>query len=465
MTCSSRRRFLIALGAGALATRLAERRAWAEDGAVRANGPPATTKEPPLCFVGVYLPHGYAAELWRPGPGFDLRYPGCSLAPFDDPERFGRSFKDRLLVLEGLDLAAGIEVGTVGHDASRVILTGSGANGKNASIDQFLAVERLLGRETPHTSLTLAVGNDKTDLGANISYAAGGTPVPKWIDPVHVFHELFGAQLSGRGAAELTAERARKKSVLDFVRADLSGLHARVPRSERLLLEQHATGLREIEKRLAPSDRSCPAPERPDPTGFPKLAAHGGGEPFFERITELHVDLLARALACDLTRFATLMLADLTRTKIYPELPTDIHTDVAHRYLSEDNGTSADPESWRRLALQNHHSHAQLARLLQRLDEAALLDRVLLVAQSDMGDPARHSSRNVPTLVFGGGGSFRMGRYLDLRASKGDALLPNNRLLVSVCQAFGVPVERFGNSANAKTTTGSLDVLAARVAG
>ena len=65
-----------------------------------------------------------------------------SLAPFDDAGRFGKSFKPNLLVIDGLDLAAGIEVGTVGHDASRVLLTGSGAHGKHASSAQYLALER-----------------------------------------------------------------------------------------------------------------------------------------------------------------------------------------------------------------------------------------------------------------------------------------------------------------------------------
>jgi hypothetical protein len=304
------------------------------------------------------------------------------------------------------------------------------------------------------------VGDDNTELGHNISYAAGGTPVPKWIDPVQLFDELFGAPLSGQGRKALLEQRRQRGSALDFVRRDLQRLAQRAPETERLKMEQHHTALREIEKRISPPARSSAAPPRPDPTRFPKLRAYGGGEPYFESITQLMVDLLAQALACDLTRFATLMLGDLSRTGIYPGLSPDIHQGVAHRYWAKSETAPGRPESWRALGLQNRHSHGQIARLLQRLHEANVFGDTIVLAQSDMGDPSRHSSKNVPTLIAGGcGGHFTLGRYIDLRSSKGERLAPNNRVLVSICQAFGVPVERFGHSASADTVSGTLSEL------
>jgi hypothetical protein len=214
----SRRHFLAALGASG---------AWLGLSQQTSSAAPRV-EQPPLRLIGVYTPHGRAHELWQPGPGFDIAYDGCSLAPFDDPKSYGRSFKDQLLVLDGIDLSAGILVGTVGHDAPRVILTGSGADGKTASIDQYLAVEKGLGADTPHTSLVLGVGNDGSEIGANISWAKGGTPVPKWIDPSRAFAELFGAPL-GAQRGQLERERRIGQSVLDRVRADLSALRARAP--------------------------------------------------------------------------------------------------------------------------------------------------------------------------------------------------------------------------------------------
>ena len=55
--------------------------------------------------------------------------------------------------------------------------------------------------------------------------------------------------------------------------------------------------------------------------------------------------MLARALACDLTRFASLFLADLSRTQLFPELPEDIHFEVAHRYDARADSRPGTPEA------------------------------------------------------------------------------------------------------------------------
>jgi hypothetical protein len=246
--------------------------------------------------------------------------------------------------------------------------------------------------------------------------------------------------------------------VLDVVRGDLARLEARAPQSERVKLEQHQSALREIEKRLTPHESSCAGPPRPDPSKFPKLRAYGGGEPYFDVVTDLQIDLLARALACDLSRFATLFLADLTRSHLYPELPPDIHTEVAHRYDARTDKHPGTPETWHSLAIQNRYGYGKVARLLQRLDEAGVLDDTIVYVSGDMGDPARHSSRSVPTILAGGcGGRFKMGRYLDFR--KDATGTPNNRILVSIVQAFGVAANRFGHATDAGITTGRLEEL------
>src|SRR5882724_3976547 len=445
----SRRAFLSALGvSGSFLAQ--ETRGLAE--------PTAASSTAPLRYIGIYTPHGRAHELWQPRSGFDIAYDGSTLAPFDDAATYGKSFRQQLLVLDGIDLSAGIEIGTTGHDGSRVILTGSGADGQNASLDQFLAVEHGLGSATPHTSLALGVGSDSTEVGQNISWSRGGTPVPKWIDPSRVHAELFGAPLGAR-KEELEQQRKAGKSLLDRVRADLTRLSRRAPRAERTKLEQHATALRDIEKRLTHVERTCAAPAVPP--GFERLRAFGGGEPYFDAITDLQVDLLARAVSCDLTRVATLYLADLTRSKLFADLPEDVHQEVAHRYDSRDEVHAGTPHSWQQLAIQNRYSYGKVARLLQRLDEAGALPSTLVHTSSDMSDPARHSSRQVPTLIIAGAAfGLKTGRYLDLRHGKNlQEGLPNNRLLVSLAQLYGAQVERFGESKNSSLLSGKLDAL------
>ena len=445
----TRRAALTALGAGATLAALFP-------GVRRLRAAPA----PATYFIGVYMPHGMAREFWLPKPGFQIAYEGSSLAPFDDPASYGRSFRDQIVALEGLDLTAGLRASTVGHDASRVILTGSGSNGQNASIDQFLAIEQGLGKDTPLSSLVLGVGSAEPSLQWCISYAKGGTALPKIIDPLATFRHAFGQFLvdpEPAAVARAAREQRLGKSLLDYWTADLAELSARAPRSERDKLDQHATALRELEKRVLGQSVSCAVPAPPDHGQFPAVGSYQGGEPYFDSITNLQIDLMVQALACGVTRFSTLFLADLSRTHFDPQLPEDVHTDVAHRYVSpgRSQSGSSDPASQARLARQNHYTYRKIARILQRLAEASLLEQTVLIAMSDMGDPAKHSSRQVPTLLAGGwGGALRGGRHIDLGAEG----TPSNRLLVSAQQAFGVESDSFGQSNDPTISSGTLSL-------
>lgn len=444
----NRRVALTALGAGATVAALGagQRSLRAAEGVAR-------------YFIGVYMPHGMAREYWVPGPGFDITYPNCSLAPFADERVLGKSYASSVVALEGLDLTAGIEGGTAGHDASRALLTGSAQQGRGASLDQFLAIERGLGRDTPLASLVLGVGSAEVELGHCISYAKGGVALPKLIDPSQTFAQAFAELVVGTDPVALAkSERDRKlgKSLLDAWREDLASLREQSPASEREKLEQHASALRELEKRLsAPALSDCSPPDAPDASRFPRLLGGGGGEPYFDTITDLQIDLLAHAMGCGITHVGTLFLADLTRTQLEPDLPEDIHIGVAHEYVSGGREGGGNPATWLPLARQNRYTYSKLARLVSRLDEHGILEQTALIALSDLGDPNGHRSRQVPTILAGGwGGRLSGGRHIDLGAEG----TPHNRLLVSVQQAFGVDSESFGEAEDPSITSGALDL-------
>jgi hypothetical protein len=451
------------------------------------GGSVARAADPTLTnFVCVYAPHGIAAEFWalRGSEGessFDIAYENCSLQPFDDAKTYGKSFKDKVLILEGLDHLSNAN----GHDSAGTILTGSRIDGKkplNASLDQVLAVDKGLGMSTPVTSISLGVGNDSTDSGVTLSYGAGGAPLPKIIDPLQAF-ELMFANLSvpNDAGAQAAATHRRKvgQSILDFIRGEVGELKPKLGKSEQQKLDQHLTSLREIEKQLqgraAPA--SCMLPSKPDAAKFPKLKQYNGGEPYFDAITDAQVDLLANALACGVTRFATLFMNDLSYEGNPLGLPADNHGSVAHTYNPSPIGNNGrpgdgDPATWLPLAKFNRYSYSKIARLMQRLDALGALENTLIYVTSDMGNPSLHSTQNVPTLLCGGaGGKFRMGRHVRLGpdcnnntpwCAPGEATfagVSNNHLLVSIAQAFGVMLDNFGTQVEAKHTTGALSQL------
>ncbi len=131
--------------------------------------------------------------------------------------------------------------------------------------------------------------------------------------------------------------------------------------------------------------------------------------------------------------------------------------------------SGGDPKTWAPLALFNGYSYSKVALLMQKLSAMGVLDNTLIYASSDMGNPALHSTRNVPTVLAGGvNGKFRMGRRLKLQAdcpssnlwcAPGDALFKgstNNHVLVSIAQAFGVNINTFGTQPTPDLTTGPL---------
>ena len=54
------------------------------------------------------------------------------------------------------------------------------------------------------------------------------------------------------------------------------------------------------------------------------------------------------------------------------------------------------------LAKFNRYSYGKIALFMQKLAAAGVLDNMLIYASSDMGNPALHSTRNVPTVLAGG---------------------------------------------------------------
>jgi len=477
----TRRNFLRAMGAGMAALPFSR---LLENSVAQAAG-----ETLPLKFITIYHPHGLSAEFWAmkgadTETNFDFSYANCSLQPFDDAATYGKSFKDKLLVLEGIDHLSNAN----GHDSAGTILTGSTIDGSlrrpsNSSLDQYLAVTKGLGSSTRVTSVNLGVGNDATDPGLTLSYGDGGAPLPKIIDPVAAFHLLFdGVAVSSNPADMAAADRKRKlgQSVVDYVRWDVNRLRTGLAAAEQQKLDQHLSALTDLEKQLGGGMTSggvkCVVPSAPDASKFPKLKQYNGGEPYFDAITDAHIDMLAQALACDVTRFGTLFMNDLSYNGNPLSLPADNHGSVAHTYNASTVGNNnitqtGDAASWLPLAKFNKYCYSKVARLMQKLDQLGILDSTIIYVTSDMGNPALHSTRNVPTVLAGGAnGKFKMGRRLkmaadcpstDMWCDSKPTYTPttNSKILVSIAQAFEQEVNSFGTQPIKANVTGALSEM------
>lgn len=448
-----RRAFLKAVGASAVAFpffRLIERSAVGQaQGASR--------------LVTMYHPHSASSPLFKMQSGesessFSLTYADSVLSPLEP-------HKQRLAIIEGLDL-----MNAAGHDAPKTIFSGS--NATTASIDQYLAVDKGLGDSTVVTSLSVSVGTgDQSAAPDVIALGAGGAIIPQISSPVKAFDKVFGSFQPVASANETSGTNyayEQGKSALDFWRGDIERIRSRLASPEHYKLDQHLTALRDIEKRLdaihsgsgggGSVGQDCAAPTQPP--SYPSYSTWNNGGPHADEDHNLHIDIITQAFACDITRFVSFFQGDLSRGAISGSgyegqqgysTTSDVHNDAAHQYAPATRAT------WVKLGVQNRYSYGKLALLMDRLVEVGVMDDTLIIMAGDMGDPALHSSRDIPVVVAGNaGGKFKTGVRIKLAAD----CPPDNmwctpktdnsmtKLLVSVANAFGANVNGFGAETN-----------------
>ncbi len=472
----SRRAFLRALGAGATALPFFR---LLENSAVHAQA--AST---PMRYVSVLHLHSAASPLYVRQAGetetdFDIAYEGCVLKCFDDPDTYGVSFKDKLIAIDGMDLAVALATGDGGHSAGPGVFTGATPTSpENSSIDQFLAVEHGLGADTRVSSIALGMGLDTPDWG--IVFGAGGVLLQKIIDPTETYNTLFAGIVVGDDPVAL-AEAERKRhlggSLLDYLRSDIGRTYERLGGEEREKLDLHLTTLRELEKRLGDLEFHCASLPDPPPT-FEHLTTLAGAGPDLHEITQLQMGFLAQAMACDLTRFGSVELHDLSGGAAVGagivDMPNDNHAELAHKYFppiydGEELVDPGDPESWERLAVVHRYNYGTVAAFMKDLHAAGVLDDTLIYVSGEMGEPNLHSSEDTPMLLLGGaGGKFQMGRRLKVKDNcAGNArncagreqLTSHNQVLVSIANAFGVEIDTYGTALDTELTQGALAAL------
>lgn len=396
----------------------------------------ALAVRPPVRLAMLYVPNGVHMPDWTPpGEGAALQL-SRTLQPL-------AAVKDHLLVLTGLaqDNARALGDGPGEHArALATFLTGEhpvkteGVNIRaGVSVDQVAAAQ--IGSLTRLPSIELAIEraaqSGSCDPGYSCAYSSSlswktpSLPLPGEVDPAAVFDRLFGSGVDAR-------KDRRRLSVLDFVAQELRSLEPRVGVSDRRKLDEYLTSVRELEGRIARA-QSLPRVRAPGllrPSGVPR--------DFGEHV-RLMSDLLVTAFRADLTRVATLLLANAGSNRSYPELEIDDgHHDLSH------HGRDADKQE--KIARIDRFHVSLLAHLLEKLKavregDGTLLDQSMIVYGSGISDGDRHNHDNLPVLLAGGGGgTLRPGRHLQC------ARTPLNNLFLSLLDRMNAPVDRLGDS-------------------
>ncbi len=88
----------------------------------------------------------------------------------------------------------------------------------------------------------------------------------------------------------------------------------------------------------------------------------------------------------------------------------------------------------------------QLKQILSKEEGESLLDRTIVFFSSNLGDASKHSVKNMPVLLAGGG--FRHGQHLAFDENKHPPLC---NLYVSMLERMGIPADHFGSSSGSLT--------------
>lgn len=343
-----------------------------------------------------------------------------------------KDFRDDFTVISGLshpDIGAS-------HDSNYSFLTAAPHPERRAgfrnsiSLDQF-AAEHLHG-QTRFASLPLSCE------GFGLSWTRSGAAVPTESWPSSLFAKLF---LEGR-PDEVQAQARRLEdgqSVLDAVRDQAKRLQTSAGAGDREKLEEYFTSVRELEQRLAQAEAWS---RKPKPKVDVKPPQNITNSADLIGKTRLWFDLIHLALQTDSSRLVTLQLLG---TSSVPPIPgvSQGHHDLSHH--------GKDPAKIAQLKILEVEKFKVLQNFLTQLKQTreegeSLLDRTMVFFSSNLADASKHSVKNMPVLLAGGG--FQHGQHLAFDENNHPPLC---NLFVNMLQRMGIAADKFGSSTGTLT--------------
>ncbi len=226
----------------------------------------------------------------------------------------------------------------------------------------------------------------------------------------------------------------------DNVLEDARSLQKTLPPSDRHKLNEYFDSVRAVEQRMTQQLHVINDP-LPEPNY--KLPSYDPITPNLQMEAEsILYDLMTLAIETESTRVISLFLGGLGQVfSIDGRALGSGYHGLSHH--------GNDPAMIRDLvAIETSHMHC-FSGFIKQLKEKknargkSLLDDTVVLLGTGMGDASRHSNRNLPTLVAGGG--FTHKGHVAIDQSKADAPLLGD-LYVTLMQQLGMEFDRFSNA-------------------
>ena len=385
-------------------------------------------------LVIIFSPDGIVPKTFWPdqvGTNFELKESLKPLEPFKSKTLILNGVSDRVrgdgdnhmrgigCLLTGIELFPGNVQG--GSDTPAGWASGH-------SIDQEIKnhLQKSMVTRTRFGSLEFGVMvPEHADTWTRKVYAGPNKPIAPIDDPYQMFGKLYGQM----------KDQETLKSVLDDLQADMAKVKSQLSAQDRLLLDEHASLVRDMEKEIQASRKKdvghkvpeMPAGVRRDNDKMPELS-------------KLQIDLMVSSFVADSTRIATLQYTNSVGQARMSWLGIkEGQHDLSHE-------PDSNKEAQEKLTKINRWYCEQLAYLCKRLAETPendgtgnMLDNTTVVWTNELGQGNSHTLENIPFVLVGNGLDFKMGRSVKFNS------LPHNRLLMSLAHGMGHPIKRFGN--------------------
>jgi hypothetical protein len=411
----------------------------------------------------VDMPNVVWRTEWVPRGGRDVNQGTGSASDFQfgPQSSFLEEIREHVTILDGVPIA---RPGGDPHVAGQIhfmtgdvkTTTAEGAEESHTpSIDQLLAKESPLlsaGRITPAINLSAHTIGESIRPNIHIlSFDHALKAIFPQNSPLELYKNLFSAFAPGETFTEQKEQLARRlaenRSVLDYSRATLNRMKARVSSSEQVKLDLHLDGLRELEQKLILGANPSSV-DPPDATMFENLKLNETDD--HERVIDAFFSLIKSSFAFDLTRVATFMFASghnwVEMNRYLPGLSETgkVH-EITHRsYAGKEQDMNLIADWYGRKVV----NFVKDLAATPDLAGGTMLDNTLLVFFSEVtitgeGIAAQHAADNTPLVMIGGKALGHSGGRC-LRFGSGTT----NDFWATVQQRFGVPRETFGKASD-----------------
>jgi hypothetical protein len=218
--------------------------------------------------------------------------------------------------------------------------------------------------------------------------------------PINIYNQLFKDVVIGETDAEREARlaqlRARRKSVLDYLVADLNRLNARIPAAQRPKLDSHLEAIRALEKSLDAQIGSGSTVTLP--TGLDVLRPNQSTN--HPQLVKGFLDITKAAFQLDLTRVVSFSLGTGNHAVSFADFgmgPDGGVHDIAHQSKNEATMTALQE-----ITLYYAARFTEWVQELAAIPEGTgtMLDNTLIFFFSEVGQWHEHD--DIPLALVGG---------------------------------------------------------------